>query len=105
MVAVGAPVFRQYPYEPGPFVEAGTRVAVVSRDPAEVHRSPVELAVLAPPAAVCAELAGRVPRTGRGAAHAVRAARAAGASRREASRCAPDTCSPRSPSGCPRDAS
>ena len=29
----------------------GTRLALVSDDPAEVHRSPVELAVLAPPAA------------------------------------------------------
>jgi benzoylformate decarboxylase len=57
VLAVGAPVFRQYGYEPGPLVEAGTRLAMVSGDPAEVHRSPVELAVLAPPAAVCAELA------------------------------------------------
>ena len=49
VLAIGAPVFRQYPYQPGPLVEAGTRVAMVSQDPAEVHRSPVELAVLAPP--------------------------------------------------------
>jgi benzoylformate decarboxylase len=57
VLAVGAPVFRQYGYEPGPLVEAGTRLAMVSGDPGEVHRSPVELAILAPPAAVCAELA------------------------------------------------
>jgi benzoylformate decarboxylase len=57
VLAVGAPVFRQYPYEPGPLVEPGTRTALVTRDPAEAHRSPVDLAVLAPPAAVCAELA------------------------------------------------
>jgi benzoylformate decarboxylase len=54
-------VFRQYPYLPGPFVEAGTRVAQVSQDPAEVHRGAADLAVLAPPAAVCSELARLVP--------------------------------------------
>jgi benzoylformate decarboxylase len=61
VLVVGAPVFRQYPYEPGPLVEDGTRVAVVGDDPAEVHRSPAELALLAPPAAVCAELAEKLP--------------------------------------------
>ena len=65
MLAVGAPVFRQYPYVAGPFVEAGTRVAMISQDAAEVHRSDAELAVLAHPAAVCAELARIVaPRDG-----------------------------------------
>ena len=49
VVAVGAPIFRQYPFVPGPFVEAGTVVAMVSSDPAEVHRSTADLAVLAPP--------------------------------------------------------
>jgi benzoylformate decarboxylase len=61
VVAVGAPVFRQYPYEPGPFVAAGTRLALVTDDPAEAHRSPVELAVIADPAAVCAALAAGAP--------------------------------------------
>ena len=61
VLAVGAPVFRQYPYHSGPFVEAGTRVAMIGRDPAEVHRSAAELAVLADPATVCAELARIVP--------------------------------------------
>ena len=61
VLAVGAPVFRQYPYEPGSLVESGTRVAMISQDPAEVHRSPAELAVLAAPAVVCAELARTVP--------------------------------------------
>jgi benzoylformate decarboxylase len=60
VLAVGAPAFRQYAYAPGPFTEPGTRVAMVSRDPAEVHRSAADLAVLAPPAAVCAELASAV---------------------------------------------
>lgn len=61
VVAVGAPVFRQYGYEPGPLVEAGTRIAVVTDDPAEAHRSPVELAVVAPPALVCARLVDELP--------------------------------------------
>jgi benzoylformate decarboxylase len=61
VLAVGAPVFRQYSYEPGPLVEPGTRVAVVTDDPAEAHRSPADLAVLAAPAALCSELARVLP--------------------------------------------
>jgi benzoylformate decarboxylase len=62
VLVVGAPAFRQYPYAPGPFYGPGTRVAVVTDDPAEAHRSAAELAVLAPVAAVCADLAARLPR-------------------------------------------
>ncbi|MGI5492125.1 thiamine pyrophosphate-dependent enzyme [Microtetraspora malaysiensis] len=61
VLTVGAPVFRQYPYEPGPLVEPGTRVAIVSDDPAEVHRSPAELAFLADPGVVAARLAALLP--------------------------------------------
>jgi benzoylformate decarboxylase len=61
VLVVGAGAFRQYPYEPGPLVVEGTVVALVSDDPSEVHRSPVDLALLAAPAAVCAALAERVP--------------------------------------------
>ncbi len=61
VLAVGAPVFRQYVYEPGPLVERGTRLAVVTEDPAEAHRSPVDLALLAPPAAVCELLVEELP--------------------------------------------
>ena len=61
VLTIGAPAFRQYAYASGPFVEPGTTVAVVSQDPAEVHRSTADLAVLAPPAAVCAELVLAVP--------------------------------------------
>jgi thiamine pyrophosphate-dependent acetolactate synthase large subunit-like protein len=60
VLAVGAPVLRQYEYEPGPLVDRATRVAVVTDDPEEAHRSPADLAVLASPAAVCAALAERV---------------------------------------------
>jgi benzoylformate decarboxylase len=61
ILVVGAPVFRQSPYAPGRLTEPETRIALVNDDPAEVHRSPVELAVLAPPAAVCRELARLTP--------------------------------------------
>jgi benzoylformate decarboxylase len=75
LLVVGGPAFRQYPFLAGPFVEAGTRVAVVSRDPAEVHRSVADLAVLAHPAPVCAALAQVVPqREAEPAAPAVRPA-------------------------------
>jgi benzoylformate decarboxylase len=60
ILVVGAPVFRQSPYAPGRFVEPGTRIAVVGSHEDEVHRSPAELAVIGPPATVCAELARRV---------------------------------------------
>ena len=56
VVVVGAPVLRQYGYDDGPLVPEGTSVIVVSDDPAEVHRSPADLALLAPPASVCAAL-------------------------------------------------
>jgi benzoylformate decarboxylase len=57
VLAVGAPVFRQYQYQPGPLVEPGTRVALITDDPAEAHRSPVELAVCGPIAPACRLLA------------------------------------------------
>ncbi len=61
VLAVGAPAFRQYTFTPGPFVEPGTTVAVVSQDAAEIHRSAADLAVLGQPAEVCAELTRAVP--------------------------------------------
>jgi benzoylformate decarboxylase len=57
VLTVGAAVFRQYQYEPGPLVGDGTRLALVTADPAEAHRSPAELALVAAPAAVCRALA------------------------------------------------
>jgi benzoylformate decarboxylase len=61
VLAVGAPIFRQYAYEPGPLVDPGTRLALVTDDPAEAHRSPSELTLLAEPAAVCRGLVERLP--------------------------------------------
>jgi benzoylformate decarboxylase len=60
VLAVGAPIFRQYAYEPGPLVRLGTRLVLVTDDPSEAHRSPSELTVLADPAAVCRGLAERL---------------------------------------------
>ena len=53
VLALGAPAFRQYTFVPGPFVEPGTRVAMVSQFAEEVHRSAADLAVLADPGALC----------------------------------------------------
>jgi benzoylformate decarboxylase len=64
VLAVGAPIFRQYSFEAGPLVEPGTRLAIVSDDPDEVHRSPADLAVLADPAAICSALARQLPGVG-----------------------------------------
>ena len=60
MLVVGTGALRQYPFDPGPLVRSGTRMAVVTQDPEEAHRSPVELAVLGDPAAICAALAAAV---------------------------------------------
>jgi benzoylformate decarboxylase len=60
VLVVGTSAFRQYLYEPGPPLPEGLIVAVVSDDPGELHRSRADLAVLAPPAAACKELARRL---------------------------------------------
>jgi thiamine pyrophosphate-dependent acetolactate synthase large subunit-like protein len=65
VVAVGTNAFRLYLYEPGRLLEEGTRVAVITEDPEEAHRSPCDLALVASPAEVCAALAERAaPRRG-----------------------------------------
>jgi benzoylformate decarboxylase len=56
VIVVGAAAFRQYPYDGGPLVEPGTRLAVVTSDPEEAHRSPAEVAVIGEPAAICEAL-------------------------------------------------
>jgi benzoylformate decarboxylase len=60
VLVVGTAAFRQYAFEPGTLVERDVRVAVVSADAEEVHRSPAALAVLAAPASTCLALAGLV---------------------------------------------
>ncbi|MFI6345797.1 thiamine pyrophosphate-binding protein [Streptomyces sp. NPDC050560] len=59
--AVGAPLLRQFGYDTGPLAAEGTRLALVTDDPAEAHRAPAELAVVAPPADFCARLAALLP--------------------------------------------
>jgi benzoylformate decarboxylase len=61
VLAVGAPIFRQYTYEPGPLVNPGTTLALVTDDPAEAHRSPSQLTIVAEPSAVCRGLVERLP--------------------------------------------
>ncbi len=56
-LVVGTGAIRQYPFDEGPLAPAATTLALVTQDPEEAHRSPVELAVLGDPAATCAALA------------------------------------------------
>jgi benzoylformate decarboxylase len=61
VVTVGTNAFRLYILDdPGPMVGENTRVAVLTDDPAEAHRSPCALAVVAPVASACAALAEEV---------------------------------------------
>ena len=57
VLVVGAPLLRQYGYEPGPLLEPGTHAAVISDDAGEVRRSPAEIGVVADTAAACRALA------------------------------------------------
>jgi len=61
VVAIGAPVFRQYPFEDGPLIPGGTSVVVVTDDSDEAARSPADLAILADPAEFAQKLAAEVP--------------------------------------------
>jgi benzoylformate decarboxylase len=94
VLVVGAPVFREYTYEPGPLVPEGARVALVTDEPAEAHRSPADLALLGPIPAVC-EGAPKTTAAARPRRRAVPApcgaghARSAGAGRAAASRARP----------------
>ena len=61
VLAVGTNAFRLYLFdEPGPLVAEGTRVAVLTDDPAEAHRSPCALAVVAAVEESCAVLVDKV---------------------------------------------
>jgi benzoylformate decarboxylase len=71
VVSIGAPVFRQYRFDSGPLVDPGTRLALVTEDAAEAHRSPVDFALVANVADVCRQLVDLVPqRTPRGGSSA-----------------------------------
>jgi benzoylformate decarboxylase len=67
VVAVGTGAFRLYLFDEAvPVIDPRTRVAVITADPAEAHRSPCEVAVVAPVAATCQALAVLVPQRDRG---------------------------------------
>lgn len=62
VLTVGTNAFRAYIYdEPVAQVGPETRVAVLTADPAEAHRSPCELAVVAPVGAACRALVEQLP--------------------------------------------
>ncbi|MGC9671317.1 benzoylformate decarboxylase [Planosporangium sp. 12N6] len=65
VLVVGAPVFRYYPYVPGPYLPEGTRLLHVTDDPDEASRAPVGDSILADAALACAALAEQVPATDR----------------------------------------
>ncbi|TYC16138.1 benzoylformate decarboxylase [Actinomadura syzygii] len=60
LLVVGAPVFRQYPREPGDLVPDGLHVLQVTSHPDEAHNSIADLSVIADPASVCRRVAGRL---------------------------------------------
>jgi benzoylformate decarboxylase len=62
VLTVGTNAFRAYIYdEPVAVVGPSTRVAVLTADAAEAHRSPCELAVVAPVGAACRALVKQLP--------------------------------------------
>jgi thiamine pyrophosphate-dependent acetolactate synthase large subunit-like protein len=62
VLTVGTNAFRAYLFdEPVALVEPETRVAVLTADQAEAHRSPCDLAVVAPVAAACRALVEQLP--------------------------------------------
>jgi thiamine pyrophosphate-dependent acetolactate synthase large subunit-like protein len=61
VLVIGGPVLRQYPYMEGRFAPVETRFVVITQDPVEAHRSPAAVALIAQPAAACAQLARALP--------------------------------------------
>jgi benzoylformate decarboxylase len=67
VLTVGTNAFRAYIFDEAVAqVGPGTRVAVLTADPAEAHRSPCELAVVAPVGATCRALLEQLPERGAG---------------------------------------
>jgi benzoylformate decarboxylase len=68
-LVVGAPVFRYYPYVPGPYLPAGLRLLHISDDPAETARAPVGDSLLGDAVlsltALSEQLVGHVPSKGK----------------------------------------
>ena len=57
VLAIGAPVFRQYPFAPGRCCARAPAPRVLTDDPGEAHRSPVDVAVIGDLPSTCAALA------------------------------------------------
>jgi benzoylformate decarboxylase len=53
ILVIGAPVFRYYPYVPGDYIPAGSRLFHITDDPNEAGRAPVGHSVLADPGRAC----------------------------------------------------
>jgi len=60
ILAVGAPVFRQYNFEPGAMFDEGATVVLITDDTDEAHRSRASLVVIADPAPALATLVEQV---------------------------------------------
>ena len=56
VIVVGAPVFRYYPYVPGPYLPAGASLLHISDDPAETGRAPVGDSLVSDPVLALAAL-------------------------------------------------
>jgi benzoylformate decarboxylase len=67
IVVIGAPVFRYYPYVPGDYIPAGSRLLHITDDPSEAARAPVGDSFLADPGRACALLADAVAQSERSA--------------------------------------
>src|SRR5436305_8205764 len=62
VLALGTSAFRLYLLdEPEPFVSPATTLAVITEDAAEAHRSPCEVALVAPVAEACTQLISALP--------------------------------------------
>ena len=65
IVVIGAPVFRYYPYVPGDYIPAGSRLFHITDDAAEAARAPVGTSVLADSGRACAVLSETVTASSR----------------------------------------
>ncbi|MDD4702684.1 MAG: benzoylformate decarboxylase [Desulfovibrio sp.] len=70
-IVIGAPVFRYYPYVPGPYLPEGLRLLHVSDDPGETGRAPVGDSMVSDPVLALEALAAHArPRTSQSPAQA-----------------------------------
>jgi benzoylformate decarboxylase len=65
VLVAGAPVFKYYPYIPGPFLPDGASLVLVTDDPDEAARAVAGDAILGDPAAALRDLAALVPASDR----------------------------------------